>query len=443
MDLFSLMDEKERGRKAPLAERMRPRSLEDVVGHRELLAPGASLYRLIQADRIPSLLFFGPPGSGKTSLAEVIAKTTKRHFNSLSAVSAGIKELREMIDQAKEAFTFDRKETILFIDEIHRFNKSQQDFLLPYVEDGTVTFIGATTENPYFEVNKALLSRVQILELRPLKKEDLNILLQRTLKDKERGLGREKILLEEDAKEALLSISSGDARVLLNSLEIAYLSTPSVDGTVVLTRDDIENSSQKKMYRYDKGEEEHYNTISAFIKSIRGTDPDAAIYYLARMLIGGEDPLFIARRLVILASEDIGNANPLALVVANACMQSVLKIGMPEARIILAQTTTFLATSPKSNSSYEAIDRAIAYIKEKGASDIPNHIKDASYQGAQALDRGTSYLYPHAYPKAYVDQAYLPDSVDEIFYQAKDQGYEKKILDYLHCLKENGRKDVN
>lgn len=437
MDFFSIQREKEREKNAPLADRMRPRTLDEVVGQEALIGEGRPLRRLIEADRLPSLLLFGPPGSGKTTLAEVIAHMTHRAFRRLSAVTSGVKELRDVIQEAKDALTFDQVRTILFIDEIHRFNKAQQDALLPHVEDGSVTLIGATTENPFLTVNKALVSRCQVVELKPLSTEALDEVLARALRDDERGMGAYHVALSDEAREVLLASSSGDARVLLNALEVAVLSTPEDDtGRVVLDREAIVDSLQQKVIRYDHHDEEHYNTISAFIKSVRGSDPDAAIYYLARMLAGGEDPLFIARRLAILASEDVGNAEPLGLVLAASCYQAVSQIGMPEARIILAQTTTFLASSPKSNASYLAIDEALNYVRTHPAHDIPSYLKDAHYSGAEALGRGIGYQYPHNAPSGYVLQKYLPDEImDVCFYRPKSLGREAQLKEYLDALR--------
>lgn len=435
MDLLQRQQQKEQRKNAPLADRLRPQTLEDVVGQDAVLAPGKPLRRLIDADRVPSLILFGPPGTGKTTIAHVIAKKTRRAFRKLSAVTCGVKELREVVEEAKQALLYERVQTILFIDEIHRFNKSQQDALLPHVEDGTLTLIGATTENPFFEVNKALLSRCQVIELTWLSTEALEKVLERALSDSKAGLGAFSVTLDADARQVLLASSGGDARVLLNSLEIAVLSTPPVQGEVHLTKADVAESMQKKRIQYDKGDEEHYNTISAFIKSVRGSDPDAAIYYLARMLAGGEDPLFIARRLVILASEDIGNAEPLGLVQAVSCYQGVSQIGMPEARILLAQTTTFLASSPKSNASYVAIDEALRLVHENPPADIPSYLKDAHYNGAEALGRGLTYRYPHNYPSGYVLQNYLPDEImGKTFYHPVGRGVEARLKEYLARL---------
>ncbi len=441
MDFFSIKAEKERKKFAPLADRMRPESLDDVVGQEHIIGEGKPLRRLILADRIPSMIFFGPPGTGKTTLASVIAKTTNRFFAQISAVTGGVKEIREVISNAEDVLAYDDKHTILFIDEIHRFNKSQQDALLPHVENGTVTLIGATTENPFFEVNKALLSRSQVIELKSLSKYDLSKLIDRVLEDKNRGLGLEPIELTDKGRQALLMFADGDARVLLNSLEIATLSTKEIDGKIILNEEIIADSVQKKVIRYDKGDEEHYNTISAFIKSVRGSDPDAAIYYLARMLEGGEDPLFIARRLVILSSEDIGNAEPMALNLATSCYTACSNIGMPEARIILSQTTTYLASCPKSNAAYMAIDSALNFIRTHENPDIPDHLKDAHYSGAKDMNRGVEYKYPHNYTGGYVLQKYLPNAImDECFYNPKEVGKEAEIKKYLNNLKHKNQK---
>lgn len=435
MDFFSMNKEKERQKIAPLADRMRPHKLSEVVGHEEIIGEGKPLNRLIRADRVPSLIFFGPPGTGKTTLAGVIAESTNRIFRKISAVTSGVKDIRDLIKEAEDSLAFEGDRTILFIDEIHRFNKAQQDALLPHVENGTITLIGATTENPFFEVNKALLSRAQVVELHRLTSQDLRKLLTRVLEDEEKGLGDYGVEMTEAAVDSLVTVAGGDARVFLNSLEIAVLSGEEIDGRVNIDEEDIRNSSQKKIISYDKGEEEHYNTISAFIKSVRGSDPDAAVYYLARMLAGGEDPLFIARRLVILASEDIGNANPMALVMATSCFTACSKIGMPEARIILSHTTTYLTSSPKSNASYLAIDKAMSFIQQSEYPDIPLHLKDAHYSGAESLGRGKEYLYPHNYPSAYVLQNYLPDAIiNEVFYEPKEIGQEADLKAYLDQL---------
>lgn len=436
MDFFQMQLDNQRKKNAPLAERMRPRNLDEYVGQSHLIGAGKALDRLIRSDRVGSMIFFGPPGTGKTTLATVIANTTLMDFQKISAVTAGVKEIRQVIQTAKERLQFDQTRTILFIDEIHRFNKSQQDALLPHVENGTVILIGATTENPFFEVNKALISRCQIMELKPLANEDVRKIVGMALEDEERGLGGYDVTIDDDALDALLIGAAGDARIALNTLEIAVLSTDPIDGKIHLDLDTIRGSMQKKVAVYDKGEEEHYNTISAFIKSVRGTDPDAAVYYLARMLAGGEDPLFIARRLCILASEDIGNAEPMGLVVANSCYQACSQIGMPEAQIILAQATTFLACAPKSNASYLSVAKASSYVRDHGYADIPAYLKDAHYAGAAKLDRGLTYDYPHDHPGGYVEQQYLPDEVvGEQFYHPKEIGKETPIKDKLEQIR--------
>ncbi len=442
MNLLEWQQERNRGRTAPLADRMRPERIEEIVGQDHILGPDQPLRRMIASDQLVSMIFFGPPGSGKTTLARVIARTTQRAFVRLSAVTDGVKEIRTAMQEAKDRLHFEQQRTILFIDEIHRFNKGQQDALLPYVEDGTVTLIGATTENPFFEVNKALLSRCQVIELYWLSSESLEKVLDRALSDQERGLGKERMELSREAKDLLLASAGGDARVLLNSLEMIALSSAAPEGEKrFVDADQVRKSLQHRIIKYDKGEEEHYNTISAFIKSVRGSDPDAAIYYLARMLAGGEDPRFIARRLVILASEDIGNAEPLGLIHATSCLQAVSQIGMPEARIILAQTTTFLAGAPKSNASYLAIDEALDFVRTHPPADIPSYLKDAHYLGAAALGRGIGYRYPHDDPSGYVLQKYLPDEImKRRFYRPKDIGREAKIKGYLDGLRARAMK---
>ena len=407
--------EKNLNNKSPLADRLRPKNLEEFVGQDHIIGQGKFLSRLIKSDRVNSLLFYGPPGVGKTTLAKIIANLTNKNFVELSAVTSNIKELREVLNKAQDDFKFSNIETIVFIDEIHRFNKTQQDALLPYVERGIIILIGATTENPYFEVNKALLSRLQILNLKALENKDMNKLIDRAISDKIKGFGNLKINLSEQAREFLIRNSSGDGRFLLNSLEIAVLSTDKVDNEVNLTLDVLENSMQRKKLLYDNGGNEHYDTISAFIKSLRGTDPDAALYYLAKMLESGEDIKFIARRMIIFASEDVGNANPMAMVVASACFQNINAVGMPEARIILGQCATYLASSVKSNAAYRGINEAISDIKEEGKSTIPIYLRDKNNPANKSHEK---YLYPHDYENSYVKQDYLP-------YELKDKKYYK------------------
>lgn len=421
--------EKNLNNKSPLADRLRPKNLEEFVGQDHIIGQGKFLSRLIKSDRVNSLLFYGPPGVGKTTLAKIIANLTNKNFVELSAVTSNIKELREVLQKAQDDFKFSNIETIVFIDEIHRFNKTQQDALLPYVERGIIILIGATTENPYFEVNKALLSRLQILNLKALENKDMNKLIDRAISDKIKGFGNLKINLSEQAREFLIRNSSGDGRFLLNSLEIAVLSTDKVDNEVNLTLDVLENSMQRKKLLYDNGGNEHYDTISAFIKSLRGTDPDAALYYLAKMLESGEDIKFIARRMIIFASEDVGNANPMAMVVASACFQNINAVGMPEARIILGQCATYLASSVKSNAAYRGINEAISDIKEEGKSTIPIYLRDKNNPANKSHEK---YLYPHDYENSYVKQDYLPYELkDKKYYKPKNIGYEKEIIDYF------------
>ena len=421
--------EKNLNNKSPLADRLRPKNLEEFVGQDHIIGQGKFLSRLIKSDRVNSLLFYGPPGVGKTTLAKIIANLTNKNFVELSAVTSNIKELREVLNKAQDDFKFSNIETIVFIDEIHRFNKTQQDALLPYVERGIIILIGATTENPYFEVNKALLSRLQILNLKALENKDMNKLIDRAISDKIKGFGNLKINLSEQAREFLIRNSSGDGRFLLNSLEIAVLSTDKADNEVNLTLDVLENSMQRKKLLYDNGGNEHYDTISAFIKSLRGTDPDAALYYLAKMLESGEDIKFIARRMIIFASEDVGNANPMAMVVASACFQNINAVGMPEARIILGQCATYLASYVKSNAAYRGINEAISDIKEEGKSTIPIYLRDKNNPANKSHEK---YLYPHDYENSYVKQDYLPYELkDKKYYKPKNIGYEKEIIDYF------------
>lgn len=435
MDFFEINKKKQLKKNAPLAARMRPESLEEYVGQDHLIARDKPLYRMIRADRIGSMIFYGPPGTGKTTLAYIIAKTTKMNYEKLSAVTAGVKDIREITKKAEDNLSMYNSRTILFIDEIHRFNKSQQDALLPFVENGTLILIGATTENPYFEVNKALLSRCQILQLKHLTEKDIRKVLIRALEDKDRGFGNYKVEIEEDALAYLIRASSGDARTALNSLELAVLSTDPLDGLIKISFEDIKNSTIKKVAIYDKSADEHYNTVSAFIKSMRGSDPDASLYYLALMLNAGEDIKFIARRMIIFASEDIGNADPKALDLSVSCFNAINIIGMPEARIILSQTAIYLALAPKSNSSYLGIDRAMTYVRNSYHRDIPNHLKDSHYSGAKDFDYGIDYKYPHDYNNGYVDQDYLPEEIKDRFYSPVRRGYEKKLVERLDIIK--------
>lgn len=411
MDLFDYMREQNKENESPLASRLRPTTLDEVVGQEHIIGKGKLLYRAIKADKLSSILFYGPPGTGKTTLAKVIANTTSAEFMQINATSAGKKDMEEVVQKAKDNAGMYGKKTILFIDEIHRFNKGQQDYLLPFVEDGTVILIGATTENPYFEVNAALLSRSIIFELHPLSAENIKTLLQRAVSD-EKGLAAYKAKIDPDALDFLAEISGGDARMALNAIELGVLTTQrSEDGIIHITQEVATECIQKRVVRYDKSGDNHYDTISAFIKSMRGSDPDAAVYYLARMLYAGEDIKFIARRIMICASEDVSNADPMALVVATSAAQAVERIGMPEARIILAQAVTYVASAPKSNSAITAIDEAMESVRNEKISGIPTHLQDAHYKSASKLGHGVGYQYAHAFPNHYVEQQYLPDEL--------------------------------
>jgi len=436
MDLFDYMREKEQEKESPLASRMRPSTLEEVVGQQHIIGRDKLLYRAIKADKLSSVIFYGPPGTGKTTLAKVIANTTSAEFKQINATVAGKKDMEEVVRQAKDLQGMYGKKTILFIDEIHRFNKGQQDYLLPFVEDGTVILIGATTENPYFEVNGALLSRSSIFELKPLEKEDIKTLLRRAINDTDKGLGSFHAVIDEDALEFLADMSGGDARNALNAVELGVLTTErSEDGIIHITMDVASECIQKRAVNYDKRGDNHYDIISAFIKSMRGSDPDAAVYYLAKMLYAGEDVKFIARRIMICASEDVGNADPMALTVAVSAAQAVERIGMPESQIILSQAVTYVACAPKSNSAVNAISAANNAVRTYQTS-VPSHLRDAHYKGAQKLGHGIGYKYAHDYPGHYVDQQYLPDEIkDARFYEPGDLGYEKNIKEYLQKIR--------
>ncbi|NMB08272.1 MAG: replication-associated recombination protein A [Tissierellia bacterium] len=441
MDLFTLNMESQLEKNAPLADRMRPRNISEFVGQSHILGEGKFLNRAIKADRLNSMIFYGPPGTGKTTLAMIIANTTNMHFEKLSAVTSGVKDIREVVHNAEERLKLYSNRSILFIDEIHRFNKAQQDALLPFVERGIIILIGATTENPYFEVNKALLSRMMVIPLYPLKNQDIEKIVINGLKDKDRGLGNFKVNINRDAMDYLITISDGDGRLALNSLEIAVLSTPKDrEGIINIDLDTIKECILVKSAKYDKGGDEHYDTISAFIKSMRGSDPDATLYWLAKMINAGEDPKFIARRIIICASEDVGNADPNALVVATSAFQAVNVIGMPEGRIILAQAALYVACAPKSNAVYMGIDKALSDIRNKPMGKVPGHLKDASYSGAKNLGYGKGYRYPHDFNNSYVKQQYLPNGYEDVkYYNPTNNGYEKEIKKYLSKLfdKEN------
>ena len=438
MDLFDYMRNQNMEKESPLASRLRPTTLEEVVGQQHIIGKDKLLYRAIKADKLSSIIFYGPPGTGKTTLAKVIANTTSAEFLQLNATSAGKKDMEDVITQAKNNQGMYGKKTILFIEEIHRFNKGQQDYLLPFVEDGTVILIGATTENPYFEVNGALLSRSVIFELHALEKEDIKTLLQRAVYDKEKGMGAYDAVIDEDALSFLADMANGDARAALTAIELGILTTErSEDGKIHITLPVAEQCIQKRVIRYDKSGDNHYDTVSAFIKSMRGSDVDAALYYLARMLYAGEDIKFIARRIMICAAEDVGLADPNALNVATSAALAVERIGMPEARIILAEAVSYVASAPKSNASYMAIDAALDYVKNHKTASVPAHLQDAHYKSAEKLGHGVGYQYAHSYPMHYVKQQYLPDGMEDIsFYEPTEIGYEKKIRDYQKMLKE-------
>ncbi|WP_432662402.1 replication-associated recombination protein A [Wukongibacter baidiensis] len=437
MDLFEIQRQEKLKKDSPLAERLKPRNLEEYVGQEHILAPGKLLWRAIKADRITSIILYGPPGTGKTSLARIIANTTKSNFVQLNAVTSGVKDLKEVVKEAKNQLGMYNKRTILFLDEIHRFNKAQQDGLLPSVENGTLILIGATTENPFFQVNNALISRSMLFKLEPLDEEHIKRIIKRAIEDDEKGLGLYNVSLQEDALEFLASVAGGDARRALNALELATLTTDmNEEGKIDIDIEVIKECMQKKAIKYDKDGDYHYDVVSAFIKSMRGSDPDAALHYLARMLYAGEDPVFIARRIVIAASEDVGNANPHALILANNAAQAVQFIGMPEARIILSQAAAYVAISPKSNGSYVGIKKALSDVENKKIGQVPLHLRDGHYKGAKKLKHGLGYIYPHDYPNNYVEQQYLPDElVGTTYYELSDNGQEKKIKEMMKRLK--------
>lgn len=425
----------------PISVKMRPEKLEDLLGQEHLTSKDSLLYRAIKSDKICSLILFGPPGCGKTALAHIISKETNSFFTKLNAVTDGLTEIRNVVETAKTNWNLNGKKTIVFIDEIHRLNKIQQDALLPYVEDGDIILIGATTHNPFFSVIPALISRSLIFELKSLNEDDLKKLLLKAIKDKVKGFGNLKIKIDEDAIEYLVKFSNGDARRLLNALEIGVLTSQlDNDNSIKFTLETAKQSIQKRAIVYDKDEDNHYDTISAFIKSLRGSDPDAAVYWLAKMIYSGEDPLFIARRMVIFASEDIGNADPLALVIANSTLQSIEKIGMPEGRIILSHAATYLACAPKSNSSYLAIENALNDIKSEKTQDIPNHLKNATFEGEKQFGKHMGYKYPHSFG-GYVEQEYMPKK--KKYYEPKEIGFEKKIKERIEKLKNMEENIVN
>ena len=437
MDLFDYMRANTMEKESPLASRMRPTTLDEVVGQKHIIGKDKLLYRAIKADKLGSVIFYGPPGTGKTTLAKVIANTTSARFEQINATVAGKKDMEEIVKNAKDSIGMYGQKTILFVDEIHRFNKSQQDYLLPFVEDGTITLIGATTENPYFEVNNALLSRSRIFELKPLEKQDIRELVMRAVYDTEKGMGTYSADITDEAADFLADVANGDARAALNAVELGILTTDkSDDGKIHITIDVAAECIQTRVVRYDHDGDNHYDTISAFIKSMRGSDPDAAVYYLARMLYAGEDVKFIARRIMICASEDVGNADPNALVVAVSAAQAVERIGMPESQIILSQAAAYVATAPKSNAAYMGIAKAMKTVADTRTMPVPAHLQDRHYKGAEKLGHGLGYKYAHDYPNHYVTQQYLPDGMEGMrFYEPSENGYEKKIREHMEFIK--------
>lgn len=433
MDIFEYINEKKGQEESPLASRMRPTKLSEIVGQKHILEKDKLLYRAILADKLQSLILYGPPGTGKTTIAKVIANTTKANFIVLNATTAGKNEIIKAVEEAKVTRGMRGKKTIIFVDEIHRFNKAQQDALLPYTEDGTLILIGATTENPYFEVNRALISRSLVFELLPLTAEDIKEIIKEAISSKERGLGAYKADITEEALEYIAQRTAGDARSALNAIELAVMTTKrSEDGLIHITVAVLEECMQKKALHYDKKGDNHYDVISAFIKSMRGSDPDAVAHYLARMIAAGEDPKFIARRIVICASEDVGNADPMALVVATNAMLAVEQVGMPEGRIILSQAALYVAAAPKSNAAYNAINSALRDIETCDIGSVPNHLRNHHYSNLQTLEHSGEYLYAHNYPHHYVEQQYLPDPlVDKKYYILTDEGYEKEMQEKL------------
>ena len=437
MDLFDFMRNENMEKDSPLASRLRPTTLDEVVGQEHIIGKDKLLYRAIKADKLSSIIFYGPPGTGKTTLAKVIANTTSAEFTQINATVAGKKDMEEVVEKAKQTMGMYGRKTILFVDEIHRFNKGQQDYLLPFVEDGTLILIGATTENPYFEVNGALISRSIVFELKPLSTENIKQLILRAVNDKEKGMGAFNARIDDDAADFLAEISNGDARTALNAIELGILTTDkSEDGTIHITMEVAEQCIQKRAIRYDKSGDNHYDTVSAFIKSMRGSEPDAALYYLAKMLYAGESVEFIARRIMISAAEDVGMADPNALTVAVSAANAVHQIGMPEAKIILAEAVVYMATAPKSNASYMGLEKAMSAVQNTKISGIPVHLMDAHYKGAAKLGHGDGYKYAHDYENHYVNQQYLPDElVNEVFYNPGDLGYEVKVKEHFKKIK--------
>ncbi|MFC7372754.1 AAA family ATPase [Fictibacillus iocasae] len=446
MDLFDYKNGSARKSSTPgqpLASRLRPQTLDEFAGQKHIIGKGKLLRRAIEADQLTPIIFFGPPGTGKTTLARVIANTTSAHFEQLNAVTSGVADIKRLTSEARDRLKFDEIKTVLFIDEIHRFNKSQQDALLPFVEDGTVILIGATTESPMFEINPALLSRSRLFRFEALTSEDLKEVIQRSLQDKEKGYGKHQVEITSEAMEHIVNVANGDARTALNAIELAVLTTkPDAEGKITITLQTAEESIQKRVLQYDKKGDNHYDTISAFIKSIRGSDPDATLYWLAKMIYAGEDPRFIARRLMVHAAEDVGLADPNALLVAQSAAYAADFIGMPEARIPLAEAALYLATAPKSNAVITGIDAALRAVEKEKTGEVPLHLRDAHYKGASSLGHGEGYKYPHDYPDGYAVQQYLPDSLkNKTFYSPSDRGYEKNVQKRLDYFKERKRNE--
>lgn len=442
MDLFSYARENNMKKESPLASRLRPTTIDEVVGQEHIIGKDKLLYRAIKADKLSSIILYGPPGTGKTTLAKVIANTTSAEFVQLNATVAGKKDMESVTEAAKQTYGAYQKRTILFIDEIHRFNKGQQDYLLPFVEDGTIILIGATTENPFFEVNGALISRSIIFELKPLTDTNIRTLIDRAVYDMDKGMGAYDAVIDDDAASFLANMANGDARSALNAVELGVLTTPrGEDGKIRITLEVASECIQKRVMKYDKDGDNHYDNISAFYKSLRGSDPDAAVFYLARMLMAGESVTFIGRRMMIFASEDVGNADPMALVVATSAATACHMVGMPEAQIILSQAATYLATAPKSNAACVAIEAASDAVKNTPNVTIPVHLQDAHYKGSAKLGHGDGYVYPHNYPKHYINQQYLPyELTGSTFYRPGDLGYEKKISEHMKWLKSEDNK---
>ena len=443
MDLFDYMREDNMKKESPLASRMRPATLDEIAGQKHILGKDKLLYRAIRADKLNSVIFYGPPGTGKTTIAKVIANTTSAEFCQINATVAGKKDMEEVVTRAKDRMAMSGRKTILFVDEIHRFNKGQQDYLLPFVEEGTLVLIGATTENPYFEVNPALISRSIIFELKPLEKEDILGIIHKAVYDVEKGMGSYNAVIDDDAAEFLADVANGDARQALNAIELGIMSTDiSKDGKIHITLDVAAECIQKRVIKYDKDGDNHYDTISAFIKSMRGSDPDAVLYYLARMIYAGEDPKFIARRIMICASEDVGNADPNALNVAVSAALAVERIGMPESQIILAHAATYVAQAPKSNSANNGIFAALEYVKNNRTYPVPAHLMDAHYKSAGKLGHGLDYKYSHDYPNHYCSQQYLPDEVvGTVFYESSHMGYEKILDEHMNRIRKEAKEE--